>query len=340
MAIIIQQINEIEHKTQINCEIFNFLQEGILIINQNSEIKFWNNYLETLTGYLLDEVLNKKYNDNIVRHFNNNDEELLGESCPLNIVLNQGNNYSASLYMADKQGLYIPVQINVVPLFDVNGNLVGAAEIITRNSTIERVEKAYENLKEKLNDSKKIMNKLYLTSEKLNKTLEENVHNDILTGVFNRHFINNELENIVKEFQASGLNIAFLLIDIDNFSKINNRYGLLAGDEVIKKVAKLLTGSCRNTDIICRYTGNKFLVISPGSNTENTEILAEKIRKNIEVNKIRFQNRELITTVSIGYSLKESHIMTSLLEQINMAEEALLLAKKEGRNRSVMFRPQ
>ena len=127
--------------------------------------------------------------------------------------------------------------------------------------------------------------------------------------------------------------LSFLMIDLDYFKKYNDQFGHVAGDIVLKTVAKILDDSFGQPgNIVCRYGGEEFCVLLPDCTKENAKQLAEKVRKKIEQEKIVLRRQETNITVSIGVSTfpKDAQMKEELIYK---ADHALYRAKEEGRNR-------
>lgn len=154
---------------------------------------------------------------------------------------------------------------------------------------------------------------------------------DGLSGLLNRKSWDEKAKNIfsLKE------NISLLMIDIDFFKKVNDTYGHDAGDVVIKRVSDILLEQTKMQDIIGRLGGEEFGVLLINTDLNDTIYIAEKIRYFIEKDIIVHNNNFLNVTVSIGISLKNSHIK-SFEEFIKNADLNLYRAKEEGRNKTIL----
>lgn len=163
--------------------------------------------------------------------------------------------------------------------------------------------------------------------------LRELADRDGLTGLFNHrmHYL-----RLREEFVRSGRTgqpISLLLLDIDNFKQINDRYGHLAGDLVLKSIGDLVVGTCREVDIACRYGGEEITLILPETGTDAAMIPAERLRKIIEGHAFDFEDKQSIhVTVSIGVATSSEHL-ASAAELTNAADRAMYRAKEKGRNR-------
>ncbi|HCL57411.1 MAG TPA: hypothetical protein DHW82_10445 [Spirochaetia bacterium] len=129
---------------------------------------------------------------------------------------------------------------------------------------------------------------------------------------------------------------ALLIIDLDDLKYLNENYGNEAGDEAIRAVAKIIRESCRNTDTPARFGGEQFAVILPETNLKGAEILAGRIVKKIENQKIDYQGYSLKTSASIGISLFPYHA-SNQETLIKTAEEALCVSKKGGKSKVSVY---
>ena len=153
---------------------------------------------------------------------------------------------------------------------------------------------------------------------------------DSLTQVGNRLAFDNTLNKEVEKARRYGIETSVLMIDIDNFKTINDRLGHYAGDKVLKSVAQVLSGTCRQADAAYRYGGEEFTVVLSSTGLAGAKIIGERIRAGIEDISIDIDGEATAVTVSIGaacYSVKDNP--KSLLKR---ADKALYLAKAAGKN--------
>jgi diguanylate cyclase (GGDEF)-like protein len=153
---------------------------------------------------------------------------------------------------------------------------------------------------------------------------------DDLTGVGNHRYIMDELVKEVERAARYGSDLCVLMLDIDNFKKINDTKGHLCGDNVLKSIGETLAKRLRNSDRIGRYGGEEFLIILPEQTLDNGLIVAEKLRELISMIKVESCGIESVTA-SIGVALwKKDEPVESILSR---ADKAMYLAKESGRNR-------
>lgn len=184
-----------------------------------------------------------------------------------------------------------------------------------------------------------IIGSIWLTREG-KKIYSLSLH-DSLTGIYNRRALEREWTNLEKHRMAySPPYFSVLLIDLDKFKRINDRYGHDVGDIALKTMARLTSKMIRNKDIFGRYGGEEFLILLPETGMEDAKVLAERIRKEIESAQIGLPDGEepIKMTVSIGCASNRgaSDHVESI---IKAADKALYQAKNEGRNRVVAYMP-
>jgi diguanylate cyclase (GGDEF)-like protein len=169
-----------------------------------------------------------------------------------------------------------------------------------------------------------------LEIEILNEKLNYYATKDSLTGLFNRRAVDEEFE---KRDQKERNQFSLLLIDIDNFKLVNDTYGHMCGDHTIISVVETIQSNCRASDIAGRWGGEEFLVIIHGNEKDRAQIVAEKLRSEIEAKTITFEEQTFQITVTIGVSFSEDDL--TLDQALAKADKALYAGKAGGRNRVI-----
>lgn len=176
-----------------------------------------------------------------------------------------------------------------------------------------------------------------LSNLKLKDQLRTQATRDPLTDLYNRRFMLEGFEQAINRAERHNSGLGFIILDLDHFKNINDKYGHDAGDEVLIKVAECLKSNLRMEDIACRYGGEEFCIICPDSNLKDSYILAEKIRRYISELQIDYLGEDLgQITISVGVSLFPIHAQ-SISELISLADQALYIAKKNGRNQTEVY---
>jgi diguanylate cyclase (GGDEF)-like protein len=161
------------------------------------------------------------------------------------------------------------------------------------------------------------------------KQAERNAITDALTGLRNRHWMQDMFERELIRARTGRLNLCLMMADIDKFKKLNDEYGHIAGDRVLASIADSLRQHLRPTDLIARFGGDEFAILLPGLTLAEARATAERIRKNLA--RYSDPSHPRSVTVSIGLTdLDESDNLHRILDR---ADAALYDAKQRGRNR-------
>lgn len=166
--------------------------------------------------------------------------------------------------------------------------------------------------------------------EEKTRELELQATRDNLTGLFNRRYADRYLENHVEYAKRHSQTWSLALADIDRFKQINDLHSHATGDDVLKRVATMLTTRCRKTDMIARYGGEEFLICFPETNLAQANALCETLRASIAAHD--WGTLGLATPVTICFGIAERRADMSLRALLDMADLRLYEAKNGGRN--------
>jgi len=162
---------------------------------------------------------------------------------------------------------------------------------------------------------------------------------DGLTGVANRRAGLTRLEQEFRKSQRSEQPLGVIMVDIDHFKKVNDRHGHLAGDAVLREVAGAVSDVLRKGDFLIRYGGEEFLAVLPGAGSSAIEVIAERIRVAAQQQVVAVEGVEVSVTLSAGFGTTEDLAADEAMHLVAMADEALLIAKRTGRNRAIAALP-
>ncbi|MFN3947259.1 MAG: diguanylate cyclase domain-containing protein [Aquificaceae bacterium] len=282
-------------------ELFYLLAEtnpyGILIYDfRQNKILYGNRSLEKITGYSLEEILRMENPIELV-HPRKRAKLIKGIARRLQGYRDQ-ITYRITLVRKDRRLIHVELSSVIV---QYRGKDVSFIVIKDITEDVER-EKLYKEL----------------------------ATTDPLTGIYNRYALYQSLENILQSAERYKEAFSVLMLDIDNFKKINDTYGHLVGDSVLKAVAEAIKKVIRRSDIFGRLGGEEFLLILP--KTRDPYTVGEKIRRVVEA--LRFE-KELSITISVGGTVyKDGDTVDSIIRR---ADEALYEAKRLGKNRVIIF---
>lgn len=191
-----------------------------------------------------------------------------------------------------------------------------------------------ESLQGKLHESKDEVEKLQL--ELQNARVEALI--DPLTDVFNRRGFEAQMKKHAADPDLQGKKVSFLMLDIDFFKRINDSYGHLFGDKVIRAIASALKAQVKGQDSVARMGGEEFAVILPNTPVEGAYAVAEHIRQTIEQGKIRRLDKdETVGGITISIGIANCDIGGDWTDALSKADEALYTSKTKGRNRTTLY---
>lgn len=173
--------------------------------------------------------------------------------------------------------------------------------------------------------------------EEQQKQLKEMAYYDQLTNLHNRHFFHKIIENEFSLMKRYGHESIIIMFDIDNFKTINDAYGHLVGDQLLKQLAELIINNTRESDTIARYGGEEFIILAPRTNLEEGTILANKLKDIIANYSFNINQHAIQITASFGVSPIQLNDGQGFESFYSLADDALYLAKIRGKNRVVMI---
>jgi diguanylate cyclase (GGDEF)-like protein len=157
-----------------------------------------------------------------------------------------------------------------------------------------------------------------------------------LTGLYNRRHFMDRLGAEIAASQRHGRPVSLLLVDVDHFKKVNDGLGHLAGDEVLKMIAHVLTGAVRKEDVVARFGGEEFVVLARETALTGAKALAERIRRAVERSRCVWEGSEIAVTASVGVTvssgLSQFEPGRTAQQLLEAADRALYRAKQGGRN--------
>lgn len=301
---------------------------GVIIIDNKQRIKFWNNYIEKLSGLSSSYVIEKKlpelcpaFNKPMIQGiFDDAFERNLCRFC--SSKLHKAFIYPSGIAeLPDlKQNMKVePVtagnaQYVIIQIEDITDRVKSE---YTMTSLISELKKGYDLVKE---------------AEEYNRMI---AFTDSLTGLMNRHAITQEINDLFENFTELS-EYALLFLDIDGFKKVNDTYGHLVGDGLLREFAKKVTKVVRHDDYVARLGGDEFIVLLKSiHNCENAVIVAKKLIQEFS-EPIQIDEVKVNITASIGVAMFDNSI-DSASEIIRRADAAMYEAKRGGKNRYEIY---
>jgi diguanylate cyclase (GGDEF)-like protein len=192
-------------------------------------------------------------------------------------------------------------------------------------------------LESRVDERTHALREAYHELEQKNKMLEKLALTDPLTNLPNRRAMDRLTEREVRRRDRYPGALSILLIDVDHFKSINERYLLPGGDKVLTDLARALKDSIRDVDLVGRIGGEEFMVIAPQTSMDGAATLGERIRSSVETAVFIYKDEVISVRVSLGGAVVESSIETDYDTLKHWASAALAEAKRTGRNRCVLY---
>lgn len=165
------------------------------------------------------------------------------------------------------------------------------------------------------------------------RRLYESSVKDALTGAYGRHFLDERLRSDLSDAKRHGRPLCVVFVDLDHFKQVNDTFGHAAGDEVLRRVSKLLVSAVRTEDVVARFGGEELVIVARGITTEGGVALAERLRADIEALEVAFDDKSIKVTASFGVAALEGELAEASAEElVAVADRRLYDAKRDGRN--------
>jgi len=280
--------------------------EGVYVVDRSRRVLFWNDAAEEISGFDAVDVVGHACGDRFLRHCDASGKVFCGDRCPLQAVMADGVARTGDAFLLHHSGHRVPVGLRASAVFDDDGRIIGCVELFHDRSQPLTVLEELRNAQER---------------EKL----------DPLTGVGNRKLIEERLRAVTNAQPAGDATAGIIFLDIDHFKRVNDRHGHLAGDQVIREVALTIAAELRSSDVLGRWGGEEFVVISPGSDLDSIAALGERIRGLVAASPIPAGESTLDVTVSLGATVVRWP--ESAAEVVERADRLMYASKQHGRNR-------
>ena len=252
---------------------------------------------------------------------------LVGRALKLGQIVVTNDPYNDPDFNKDVDWMtgYTTKSVLVMPVANINGEFIGAFQIINKNGD--------GGFDEREDVRKLSMAALICGLAMESETFFEESHHDKLTKLKNRMGFYSDFSRKYNKVLDEGKDLSLFICDIDKFKRVNDTYGHNAGDDVLAFTASLLESSCEENEAVYRWGGEEFIMMMPNTNLEECVAKAEKIREKVMKSTIEADGNEIKVTVSFGCRAFDKNI--SIEENISKADEHLYTAKETGRNKVV-----
>ncbi len=299
-----------KYSNDLYSKILDELNVGVYFIDMERKIRYWNHGAEKLMGYNKVEVIGKKCSDNVIRCIDKNGKNACKKQCIVEKAIITGKASEYEYSCLHKDGHRVPLLVRAAPIRDSKNNIIGAVSSSTDNSPgIAALEKISQLRRESLIDS--------------------------LTGQGNRRYTEMNIQTRIEEAKRFKWSFGILFIDIDRFKTVNDTYGHDVGDEVLKMVAKTLSGGARQLDFIGRWGGEEFIGVMTNVDKLNKLYqVARRIHLLVAASALPVGSGVVKVTISIGATLVKPGDTAGTL--IKRADSLMYRSKILGKNRVSM----
>lgn len=315
------KVEESERARLFLDSVMESIGDGLVVIDRNYMILHANSAAAATIGLEKAEIIGKKCYETI--HGNTSPCQDAEVVCPMHEVFGKGRTSQVLHKHIDSSGTEQYIDITASPIKDADGRIIAMVETY-RNLMQRQTDDELINLVKKFNEAQVRLKQMAIT--------------DDLTGLRNRRYIMERLEEEFQRAKRTGRPLSLVMLDIDHFKDINDAHGHLFGDSVLKTIASRIRDCLRRHDIVGRVGGEEFLVISPDSGVEEAVLVAERIRRVVHSKAIGDGDIEVSVTLSAGVTIAGSEDK-SADRVFFRADTALYKAKQEGRNRVKVISP-
>lgn len=290
-------------------KLLDNMYDAVIFVDRNMRIIQWNRGAERLTGISSDSALDHTWSPRMIGLSDSCRAELTGLDCPIAYCINTSVQSLRRLVVTNRHNQPIAVDVHTVPVAGPDGTNYGAAMLLHDASPETSLEEQCNNLHERATKDK-------------------------LTQVANRAEFDRMHQLFVKAHLERRLPCSLIICDIDHFKLVNDTFGHLAGDEVLRSFGLLLKSECRSGDLVARYGGEEFVLLCADCNNATATRRAERLRQVIsEIPQAALDGSPM--TVSFGVTeIQPGDTPESMLRR---ADRALLEAKNMGRNTVVQL---
>ncbi|MGB1263475.1 MAG: diguanylate cyclase [Cognaticolwellia sp.] len=309
----IEQLNELHWMM----DILHSIDVGLVVLDRDYHVQIWNGFMENHSGLLPREVKGKVL------------FELFDE-----IPQDWFRRKAESVFLLKNKAFTIWEQRPYVFKFNNYRPITSTADFMYQNTTFMPLMSTTGEISHLCllvyDVTDNAMHKQEL--KRANKDLAILSQTDGLTQLFNRNHWQHCIETEFKRYTRSQHSSSLVILDIDHFKAVNDNYGHIVGDDVIKHLAKLIREQARETDISGRYGGEEFVILLADTHIDDAVVFAERLRKTVAESVVTYNDIEIQYTISIGIAEVEPSF-DSVSQWLEYADNALYQSKEQGRNR-------
>jgi len=289
--------------------VLHQVQDGVVWLDRDRKIVFWNKAAEQATGREAASVLGTACDSQPVLFVDPGGVDICRDKCPVAMTLRDGVARSLDVYLQHKEGFRTPAALKIIPVLNDAGEILGAVE--TFSGTAPKV-----TLPLRLAE----LDKMGLI--------------DAETGIPSKPYLDMTLATRLQEFQKYGLSFGLIYVDIDNYGKALEKFGRFNAGKIVRTVARALQKNIRFFDVVGRWSTEEFLILLLNIDEGRLDIVANKLRLLVAESYIMTETGMLNATVSMGASLVLRYDTVDSL--VKRSEQLMMHSKWLGKNRVSM----
>jgi two-component system cell cycle response regulator len=205
--------------------------------------------------------------------------------------------------------------------------------VIEKNLIVAKIRRENESLRSELEAAIKEVQSKNAQLESSLKLLEEMAATDPLTGLYNRRHFSKVIEQLFAEANRYGKDLSCVMIDLDGYKQLNDKYGHQVGDQLLQVAGRAISANLRQMDVAARYGGDEFVLLLPHAGADEAAQVADRIRSDFALSSAKILNRDSGVTMSIGVGSMSETRPAHADQLVASADGALYAAKEQGRNR-------
>lgn len=287
-------VHEID-KSPLLKDLLEHLNDGVYFLDKRRRITYWNAAAARQTGYAAEEVLGRCCAQSILIHVNPDGRKICRGACPASRTIFDGKTREVELFLHHKEGHRVPVKARVAPVFDEQGQIIGAVQVFQVHSLVYKDRQELEDLKRRA---------------LIDPDLE----------IANRAFLERSLDARLNELRRLGRQLGAVLFQMDAVdpARLNEE----TAGRVLKMVAHSLANGVRSFDSMGRWEGDRFLGLIITDNPDDLMVVANKLRKLVEQSSMVVGDAELSVTVTGSCSMADrADDAETLIERLRVALE-------------------
>jgi PAS domain S-box-containing protein/diguanylate cyclase (GGDEF)-like protein len=280
--------------------------DAVCFVDHDRRITFWNKEAEALTGYTPGQLVGKSCCEDLLLHFDEDDETVTSGSWPVAETLRDGKLREADVYLRHRSGRMAPVRMRCAPIHDDDGRIIGAIEVLRDVSELEEVRARL-------------------------RAIDLESYTDPVTGLDSRTHTEHRIQGRLDEMRRYGWRFGVVMAHVDNWDDLAECHSDETLEQIIRLSAHCFAGSLRSFDTVGRWSHHEFIALAPILRDQDLYAIGERVRDLVEQAVLQTSDRLLGATISVGATvIDERDNVDTLVER---AQLCTVESRQSGGNR-------